>query len=515
MSSAPLDLLEAVSRIAADVAASPAVVLVLGRPGRGKSTLTRALGERLERESGASLLALDPGQPSLGPPAAFALSSPFSLAFVGSTDPMAVRLTALGELLRLVRIFERARPGAPLVIDACGLVANAIGREWAIRQAEASSATHVVLVEREAELEPLARIFGARRALRLVRVRSADEAAAGSSNVRRRARGERLLAWLEGASERRLSLASTPVLGAPERGLGALDWKGRLVGLLDRDGATLSVGLALEASESELSLRAPAFEGEPAALRVGDAAWDETMKTVGRRPFLEAQEKPRAAAFAIREKPAYHVEPFAVPGDDRSKRAPGFQVHLANGLFGDPLVHVRPLRDKDGILLDLGRASSLPVKLLHRIGLVLLSHAHVDHFFGFDELLRALLGSPREVVLVGPEGIAAKIASRIGGYSWNLIESDSAYGITVSRAGQLSVRAQGAKRPSEATRISSRSSSFPGAGRASSRSGRPRAASSTRASASPCAPFLSGTGTSSRSPTRSRRGSGSRCGPRR
>src|SRR4029077_14131016 len=74
--------------------------------------------------------------------------------------------------------------------------------------------------------------------------------------------------------------------------------------------------------------------------------------------------------------------------------------------------------------LDLGRASSLPVKLLHRVGLVLLSHAHMEHFFGFDELLRALLGTPRSLTIVGPEGTAARVASRVDGYSWNLIEAD-------------------------------------------------------------------------------------------
>jgi len=341
---------------------------------------------------------------------------------VGSTDPMAVRLTALGELHRLVQRFRAERPRASLVVDACGLVANAVGREWALRQIEAVSATHAVLIERDLELEPLARLLAGR--VELLRVAPGAEAHALNTRERRAHRGKKLADWLADAEDMELP-RDLPLLGAPERGVLAEDWEGRLVGILDAQGATLAIGVALSADEEKLRVRVAPAGQKASSLRVGDAVWDRKKKTVERRVFAEAREPSPSGVFAIRTKPVFEVEPFAVAGDERSKRAPGFQVHLPNGIFGDPLVHLRPLRERDAILLDLGRASSLPVKLLHRIGLVLLSHAHVDHFFGFDELLRALLGTPRALTIVGPEGIASRVASRVDGYSWNLIEADT------------------------------------------------------------------------------------------
>lgn len=407
--------------IAATLGATPSTTIFLGRPGRGKSTLVAAV-HRLLLAAGRvpRLLAADPGQPTIGPPAALALSAPRAFSFIGSTDPMAVRLTALGELHRLVKLVE---PGAgPLLVDACGLVANAVGREWALRQVEAISATHAVLIERDGELEPLARLLEGRVTL----LRSAPHPEAHSLNPRerRRRRGDALESWLEDAEETLVSL-DLPLLGAPERGVLGDDWEGRLVGLLDAHGATLAVGLVLGRDEENLRVRVAPRGATPRALRVGDAAWDPRARTVERRLFAEAPAPPPSGVFAIRAKESHEIEPFAVSGDERAKRGPGFQVHLPNGVFGDPLVHVRPLRERDAILLDLGRASSLPVKLLHRVGLVLLSHAHVDHFFGFDELLRALLGTPRSLTIVGPEGTGARVASRVDGYSWNLIESDA------------------------------------------------------------------------------------------
>ncbi len=420
---------ETAERLAQLLSGRAARAVFLGRPGRGKSTLTTAVLARLEASGQRpSLLAADPGQPTIGPPAALALSRPRAVAFVGSTDPMAVRLTALGELHRLVRRFRREEASGPLIVDACGLVANAIGREWALRQVEAVEATHAVLIEREGELEPLARLLEGR--VELVRTQAHPESHPLSPRERRRRRGQALVDWLADAEEVALG-REVPLLGAPERGVLDEDWAGRLVALLDGEGATLSVGVAVAIEDRKRVVRAAPHAAAAAtgpiarALRVGDAVWDEEARTVERRPFAEAPLPAAPGVFSIRAKPVFEVEPFAVAGDERSKRAPGFQVHLPNGIFGDPLVHVRPLRERDAILLDLGRASSLPVKLLHRVGLVLLSHAHMDHFFGFDELLRALLGTPRSVTVVGPEGTAARVAARVDGYSWNLIEADA------------------------------------------------------------------------------------------
>jgi ribonuclease Z len=51
---------------------------------------------------------------------------------------------------------------------------------------------------------------------------------------------------------------------------------------------------------------------------------------------------------------------------------------------------------------------------------VFVSHAHVDHFFGFDRLLRLLIGRDKTVRLYGPPGFAHRVHHKLRGYEWNL-----------------------------------------------------------------------------------------------
>ena len=45
----------------------------------------------------------------------------------------------------------------------------------------------------------------------------------------------------------------------------------------------------------------------------------------------------------------------------------------------------------------------------------------MDHFAGFDRLLRVALGRDRTFRLVGPAGFADRVAHKLGGYTWNLV----------------------------------------------------------------------------------------------
>jgi ribonuclease Z len=46
----------------------------------------------------------------------------------------------------------------------------------------------------------------------------------------------------------------------------------------------------------------------------------------------------------------------------------------------------------------------------------------MDHFIGFDALLRRVLGRERELTVTGPAGFLRHVAGRIAGYTWNVIE---------------------------------------------------------------------------------------------
>ena len=71
-------------------------------------------------------------------------------------------------------------------------------------------------------------------------------------------------------------------------------------------------------------------------------------------------------------------------------------------------------------------------KLL-RISDICISHTHIDHFIGFDRLLRIMLGREKKVNLFGPPGILRQIENRLASYSWNLIGSyPTVFTLTVS-----------------------------------------------------------------------------------
>ena len=75
-------------------------------------------------------------------------------------------------------------------------------------------------------------------------------------------------------------------------------------------------------------------------------------------------------------------------------------------------------------LFDLGEIHSLSGRNLLKVDTVFISHTHMDHFIGFDDLLRINIPSFKLKTLVGPKGIADQVYHRIASYSWNLLEKD-------------------------------------------------------------------------------------------
>lgn len=100
-----------------------------------------------------------------------------------------------------------------------------------------------------------------------------------------------------------------------------------------------------------------------------------------------------------------------------------FELQLVNGPTGDPAVFADLIGAGRAFLFDLGALDGLPPRKLLRVTDVLLSHAHLDHFCGFERLLRVVLGRDRTIRLVGPEGTIERVAHRLASYSWNLASS--------------------------------------------------------------------------------------------
>lgn len=100
---------------------------------------------------------------------------------------------------------------------------------------------------------------------------------------------------------------------------------------------------------------------------------------------------------------------------------PIFHHKPVNGPFEDPAVFVRILRERRAILFDAGDVSALSARDLMKITDVFVTHMHIDHFIGFDMIIRALLGRDTPVTFYGPEGIIDRIQGKLRGYTWNLI----------------------------------------------------------------------------------------------
>ena len=101
---------------------------------------------------------------------------------------------------------------------------------------------------------------------------------------------------------------------------------------------------------------------------------------------------------------------------------PSFHPRLVNGPFDDPGLFISFLFEKRAMLFDLGDIHSLSARDILKVSHVFITHTHMDHFVGFDRLLRLFLGRDKHLYLYGPEGILKNVEGKLCGYSWNLVE---------------------------------------------------------------------------------------------
>jgi ribonuclease Z len=90
-----------------------------------------------------------------------------------------------------------------------------------------------------------------------------------------------------------------------------------------------------------------------------------------------------------------------------------FDPQLLNGPFGDPGLYVDLVFARRALLFDLGDLSELSARKLLRISDVFVSHRHMDHFAGFDHLLRIMLGREKVVGVYGPPGLIDAVEHKL------------------------------------------------------------------------------------------------------
>ncbi len=74
-------------------------------------------------------------------------------------------------------------------------------------------------------------------------------------------------------------------------------------------------------------------------------------------------------------------------------------------------------------MFDLGDISSLAARDMLKLTHVFVTHTHMDHFIGFDTLLRIMLGRNKDLHLFGPPGFLQQVEGKLSGYTWNMVSN--------------------------------------------------------------------------------------------
>lgn len=102
---------------------------------------------------------------------------------------------------------------------------------------------------------------------------------------------------------------------------------------------------------------------------------------------------------------------------------PSLYPRLVNGPYDDPGLFIPFLFEKRAFMFDLGDICSLLPRDILKITHVFITHTHMDHFIGFDRLLRIFLGREKILYFYGPKGFLKNVEGKFSGYEWNLVEN--------------------------------------------------------------------------------------------
>ncbi|MEN2994958.1 MAG: ribonuclease Z [Thermodesulfovibrio sp.] len=98
-----------------------------------------------------------------------------------------------------------------------------------------------------------------------------------------------------------------------------------------------------------------------------------------------------------------------------------FHYKIINDAFGDPCVFLRLLREKRALLFDVGDIRKISFNEILKVSDIFVTHTHIDHFIGFDQVIRAVLRRAMPLRIYGPENIIECVHGKLKGYTWNLV----------------------------------------------------------------------------------------------
>jgi len=407
--------------IAAELLAEGRRLVIWGPAGTGKSTLAAALAASLEvRGRRCWGIAADPGSPAFGLPGTLSLGCWGGGSWVirrrvplCSLDPLRFRLPAV---LALRRIAAAVGQQGTMLIDAPGCVRGAAAVELLLGMVDVLGAQAVLAILPEGGAEAEA----ARAALAGLRVpvsvvRPSPLARRRTKRQRARERTVQWDRWLAAAEGREIDLRGLRLEGAPPRL--SRHWAGHQIAVLDEAGEVAALGEAKALSGGRLRARLVPVgpkSAEWASLVVRDAVRgpDGLLGTV-RGTVADGQSARLPPELASLLDQGVRLPLFAHLG--------AASAALVNGLFGDPLLHIRLRQERRSILFDLGDSGRLPAKIAHQVSDCFITHAHMDHIGGFLWFLRSRLAQPGLCRLYGPPGLAGHVAAFVAGIRWDRI----------------------------------------------------------------------------------------------
>ena len=393
-------------------------VLLFGESGTGKSTLAASLAQTLSlRRRSCSCIGADPGSPAFGIPGAVCLGLWKDDTWQLSGIEALCTLDSGRFRLPLVSAVRRLSAGinqGTMLVDAPGVVRNVAGAELLVGLVEAGAIDTVVVLCRVNKDIPLRNEL-ATSGCRILPVLADAEARCLTHRMRARLRTRLWDEYLQQGCTRVVPCSERQLTGTPPPLDDERHWQGRQIALL-RGGETIAMGEIIRKENTIFHIRSVAPREAYDQILCRDACRN-------RQGFL-ATAKP-AGTLTLHYIPPPDMTPFPALGKTTGP-IPIAQVGkatatLINGIFGDPLLHLRLHNRKKSILFDLGEGNRLPARIAHQVSHVFISHAHIDHISGFFWLMRSRIGNFPPCSLFGPPGLAAHVTGLLNGIHWDRI----------------------------------------------------------------------------------------------
>jgi len=357
----------------------------------------------------------DPGSPTFGIPGVVSLAKWVSDSWqvtrfeaMCTLDAGRFRLP----LVTAVRQLVQPEPNGVLLIDGPGVVRGIAGRELLAGLIDAAEVEAVLALTAADRLPPLLDELQTWISEVYV-VHAASEAKRPGKRTRARLRTEQWDAYLATAVEHKIDLARVNLSGTPPPLEESYCWQGRILALL-QGRKTLAMGEIMQLDGTQLTIKVPVHSEAIDAVLIRDAqrSIDGLLET--------------AAPF-VRERFEFIPPPDVLPSTDDNGgprvvgRVGAVDVALVNGVFGDPLLHLRIRHLGRSLLFDLGEGGRLSARIAHQVTDVFISHAHMDHISGIQWLLRSRLGEFPACRIYGPPGLARHIKGFIQSFLWDRI----------------------------------------------------------------------------------------------